>query len=582
MNEVRRVVRTAAHRLLIIDFIRALVVTLSVGVGAMIVLRLVQQTLGLVLTADHWWAAAGISASACAIGAVAWCVLGRRAPLAVARELDDRAELRESLSTALCVDRTEDPWCRAVVETAQERARRVIVRDAIPIESPRFWPAPLALALSLAIIWFAFPRIDVLGFFAKHQQDEARRQEIQQVKATVAEAQTKLDEMLKKANVEVTPDKPDANESENARPMGADELRRIAIKKLTSMQDKLNELKNGEKAQKMQALRDAMKQLKQPGPGPLDQMAKALQSGNFKQAQESLEELSKKLAEDSLNPDQKEQLKQQLAKLSEQLNKVAEDRKNLEQQLKQAGMDQKSAQKLAADPEALKKALEDMKNLSEEQKQKLMEAAKSASEASKQCSGMGSKMGQMAAGMSSKGMDSKGAEGMEGMMGMLSDMEMMKGELDSLDAAMGECAGQLAKLGESLCQGDGQCQSLAAMTKPWQAGDSRNRGKGQGGPGRGEGGGGTAEDAPTSTEKVKANIKQGDGPIIGSRLVQGDVVKGEASAEWSAAVEAATQASAEEISGQVIPIEFHDAVKTYFGRLAAKTKTNAAPTPGTK
>ena len=577
MNEVRRAVRTAAKRLLVIDLIRAFIVTLSVAMAAMIALRLVQQVFGLVLTADHWYTAAGIAAAAAALGATVWCLVVRRAQIAVARELDDRAGLRESLSTALCVERTDDPWCRAVVETAQERARRVIVRDAIPIESPRFWPVPLALALSFVVIWFAFPRIDVLGMFARHEQDEAQHREVQQVKATVADDQKKLDEILKKANVEVTPDKPEGNEAENAKPMDADELRRAAIKKLTSMQDKLNELKGGEKAQKMQAMRDAMKQLKQPGPGPLDQMAKALQAGNFKQAQESLEELSKKLADDSLNPDQKEQLKQQLAKLSEQLNKVAEDRKNLEQQLKQAGMDQQAAQKLAADPEALKKALEQMKNLSEEQKQQLMEAAKAASEACKQCSGMGQKMGQMAAGMSQQGMDSKGQEGMEGMMGMLSEMEMMKGELDSLDAAMSECSGQLAKLGEGLCRGDGQCQSLVAMTKPWQAGDSRNKGKGQGGPGMGEGGEGHAEEAPTTTEKVKGNVKQGDGPIIGSRLVQGDVVKGEASAEWSAVVEAATEESAEAIDSQVVPREYHDAIKTYFGRLAAKTKTTTAP-----
>jgi hypothetical protein len=182
----------------------------------------------------------------------------------------------------------------------------------------------------------------------------------------------------------------------------------------------------------------------------------------------------------------------------------------------------------------------------------------------------------MAAGMSQQGMDSKGQEGMEGMMGMLSEMEMMKGELDSLDAAMSECSGQLAKMGESLCRGDGQCQSLVAMTKPWQAGDSRNKGMGQGGPGRGEGGEGHAEEAPTTTEKVKANTKQGDGPIIGSRLVQGDVVKGEAAAEWSAVVESATEESAEAIDSQVVPREYHDAIKTYFGRLAAKTKTTPA------
>lgn len=580
MYEVRRVLRKAAFRLFMLDLLRALVIAASAGLAGLIALRLVQQVFGLSLGASDWWMAGAIAGGAAAAGALFWTLIRRHNTLAVARELDERANLKESLSTALCVERRDDPWCRAVVETARDRAHRVVVRDAIPYESPRFWPVPLAVALAFVIVWFTFPRFDVLGLFRERAEAEQRGQEIANVKADIANDQKKLDELLAKAKVEAKPEDKAGAGDDKPEALTPEEIRRAAVKKLTSVQEKLNEARSGEKAQKMDALRQAMKQLKQPGPGPLDNLSKSLSQGNFKQAQEALDELSKKLAEDSLAPEQKEQLKQQMARLSEQLEKLSEDRKALEQKLQEAGLSREDAKKLAADPEALKQALEKMQNLSEEQKQQLAEAAKAASEACKQCSGMGSQMGKMAQGMGKEGMNAEGMEGMEGMAAMLSDAEMMTAELDSLDAAMKECAGQLGKLGEGLCRGQGGDMMGLAMTRPWEAGDSRGRGMGSGGPGQGFGGGGNAEEAPSQTDKTKANVKQRDGPIIGSRFVYGDSPKGESIAEFSEAVEVAAKSATDAIETMQIPREYQDAVKTYFGRLTAKTKTTTvAPAP---
>jgi hypothetical protein len=571
MNEIRRVLRTAAWRLFALDLIQTIAIAASVGLVALIILRLVEQVFGLSLGMTRWSQAAAVTATATLLSATLWSIFRRRPRLAVARELDERARLRESLSTALCVERSDDPWARAVVETARDRARRVDIHAALPIRAPRFWPVPPALLLALAVVWWTFPRLDVLGLFEKKQADRQQQRELREVKAEVKMHEDKIEELLRKANVELKPEDKAATENAEQAPRSAEEMRRAAVKKLTSMQDKLGELKTGEKARKMDAMRDALKQLRQPGPGPMENLSRALSQGNFGKAQEELGELAHKLSDGSLSKEQQEQLRQQLEKLGEQLARLAQDQKETEKKLEQAGISKEDAKRLAADPEALKQALEKMQNLSEEQKRQLLEAVKRQAETSGQCNGMSEAMGKMAQGMTAQGMDKQGTEGMEGMAAQLSEMEMMAAEMAALDAAMGECKGMLARLGQGMCEGGGECEGVD-MVKPWSAGDSSKRGRGQGGPGQGLGGGATAEEAATSTEKSMAQSKMQQGPIVGSRLVYGEQVKGESVAEFSAAVEAARATAAESVETMQVPREYQDAVKAYFGRLQAKIK----------
>ena len=67
-------------------------------------------------------------------------------------------------------------------------------------------------------------------------------------------------------------------------------------------------------------------------------------------------------------------------------------------------------------------------------------------------------------------------------------------------------------------------------------------------------------------------MKNTGGPIIGSRLVYGEQVRGESVAEFADVVEASIAESAEAFEGGTVPREYHVAVKTYFGRLQAKVK----------
>jgi hypothetical protein len=110
---------------------------------------------------------------------------------------------------------------------------------------------------------------------------------------------------------------------------------------------------------------------------------------------------------------------------------------------------------------------------------------------------------------------------------------------------------------------------------PWRAGDTdKSKGGGRGGPGQSGGSGaGKETEAAVSIEKTKANTKQGNGPIIGSRVVQSDgQIRGDSVAEFSAAVESGEKASTEAIESMTVPRELQDSVKHYFGRLKARVE----------
>jgi hypothetical protein len=499
----------------------------------------------------------------------------------LAAEVDERANLKESLSTALCVARSDDPWSRNVLETARDKATKVDVRKAIPITAPRLWPLPFAMALVLLILTYTVPHWDVLGLFKKRVAEQERKDEIRTVQNEVKADTDKLAELMKQAKVEIKDEDAAAQPTDqnNPTPKDPDEIRRAAVKKLTSLNEKLADMRQGEKAKQLEALKNQMKQLKQPGPGPLDKMTQSLQRGDFKKAQDDLQELAKQLASDQMSKEDKERAAEQMKKLAEQLDKLAKDRQELEKQLEKTGMSKEQAAQAARDPEALKKAMEGMKNLSEEQKQQLQKMAESQNAACKQCDGMAQSMSKMAKGTGKTGMDQQGMEGMEGMEGQLSELEMTEQDLKNLDAAMSECRGQLAKMAgqcSGSCSGDGKGLKMAQSDNqsPWKAGESAGKfGKGSGGPG--QSGGGTSPqgaDAPVQIDKTVAQSKQGNGPIIGSKLVYGDQVRGESRAEFQSAVESSAKAATEALEGMQVRRELQDSVKHYFGRLQARAQ----------
>lgn len=595
MQEIQRVIGQASRRLFLIRWLAAAIAAITGVVTLALIARLVQQTFGFEWTWAGVWQWVVMAGTALALGgSFAWTYATRARTMRVAQEVDERANLREALSTALHVAKSDDAWAKSVVESARTTAAGVDVAKSIPYELPRWWPAPIAAALSLLVIWVLVPRFDVLGLFAKKEAERKVEQEIVQVKAEVKADQKKLDELLAKAGVEDKADAdaagPDAVKSE--KPLSADELRRTALKQLTSLQDKLAEKQTGEKAQTLEAIKQAMKQMKAPGPGPMDELAKKMSQGKFEDASKQLEEMKQKLASGAMGAEEQQKMKEQLNKLSQQLNQLAKDQNQLAKQLEQAGMKADDAKKLAeqamANPESLKKALEGMKNLSPEQLKKLEQMAKSQQQSQQAMEKMAKACEKMGEGMSKNGMDQQGQEAMAQMASQLSDMEMMDAEMKSLEAAMGECKAQMSKLGGQ-CKGGGDGESMFSdQVGEFAQGDKKGKGKGSGGPGQGNGVSPEAEAVDTLLDKAKANTKPGQGAIIASRYVQGDSIRGESVLEFSEAVSAANRHATEAIETMQVAPEYQSVVKAYFGRLAARTQATkateapAAPSPSEK
>ncbi len=588
MNQIYSIVSRASWRLTLIHWFRTLAILATVAIALAILARLVERVFGLGATFAPLWGPIVIWTPVAVLAlATGWSLLRRKSTSAVARELDERAGLREALSTAICFEKSQDAWGRAVVENAQRTAASVQVGRAIPIQAPRFWPVPVGAALAFLVVWIAVPVIDVMGIWAKQTAAEDRVREVTAVKADVQQRTDKVKEMLAKAKIEFI-DEEGAEASAEQKPTDNDPeaIRRAAVKKLTDMTDKLEGMKEGEKADQMEALKDAMRQLRQPGPGPLDEFSRSLARGDFNKAQEALEQMKQQLASDAMSPEQKEDAKKQMENLAKQLEKISENKDALAKKLEEAGLDKEKAkellQKAATDPQALKEALEQIKGLSEEQKQELMKMCKSGMGECKSAQSMSESMSKMAQGMTQEGLQQEGAEGMQELSQELSNSEMMESDMENLDAALNEAKQQLAELGGQ-CIGDGNGngdQPGKGGQGGWRQGSSNKRGSGSGGPGQGNGASPEAEAVDFTVEKSKAKTKTGQGPIIGTRLVYGQQVKGESKAEFSDAVAASSAAAAEAVESQQVPRELHNAVKHYFGTLEGKVKSEKpAPKP---
>lgn len=563
MDDIRRVLAAAGRRLLLNDALARLTVTLAIVLAAAMAVRIGQK---LVPFEVPWGLALGLGSAAAVVGALAWAVLTRRGTLDVARHVDERAGLRESLSTALVVERAQDGWSRNIVESAGRSARRVVVRDAVPYSAPRLWAVPSALVLGLLCVWW-LPSYDAAGLFERRALQEQQQAEVEQVRAEIHAADERLEELLKKANLDLEdgetaepeePLDPDA-------PIQAEELRRSAIKKLTSLAEQLEQkIGEAEQAKTMEQINDAMRRLKPPGDGPAAEMARELAKGNFAQARAELEQLAEQIASGEMSEQDQQRAAEQLQDLQSQLERMAEQREQLEEQLRQAGFSKEQAQQMAADPSQMQQQLDQNQSLSQEQKQQLQQASQAQQQASEAMQSACQAMGQMAEAIQNQSAGQL-SDATGSMCEQLSQMEMMQAEMASAQAALSEARRQLTQMGQGQCEGGGQ--GPAFCDKPG-SGNQWAGGFG-GGAGRGDGLGAAQAPVDFTVRTHKANTNASDGPIIASMLVQGSQVRGESKATFSTVASSARAEAADAIEHSRVPRKHEAAVQHYFGRLEA-------------
>jgi len=574
MSDIQRVLRSASRRLALTVFIDALLKGATAALVALLLVRVAQQLLALEVP---WWAVGMWTPVAVVIGAAVWALLVWPRKAAVARRVDEGADLRESLSTALTLAGASDPWSRNVLESATTAARRVNVGRAVPVRLPRNWPMPIVAGLTVLVLWLVIPSFDLLGRQANAEQKKQDEQAVKVAKAEASDATKKLEQMLSKGAPEVKPGEADQPKTEDqAKPVTPEEIRRAALKQVTSMKDQIEKLRGGEGAIKADAMKQMMRQLKPPGPGPLSEVARAMGKGDFKAAQDALSELQKKMAAGKMSESEKEQLQKQLEKMGQQMAQLAKSQAALQKKLADAGLDPK----LASNPQALAAAMAKNENLTAEQKQALSIMAKAQESASQSAQAMSQAMQQMA-----EGAKADGQKGMQELSEQLNAAEMLAMEAQSLDAAMSEAKFQLQKLSEAAgaCDnpGMGECESGLAGGKKqdeWGQGGSNNQGERSDGAGQGNGKGPGEQAADENWTKRKVKTATGQGPTIGTTYIEGEQIRGESRAAFASAVQEASQQATESLETNVIPREYHEAIKSYFGRVQKKIQAQ----PGVK
>ncbi len=590
MNEILRAVQNAGRRLFLIELIRAVVLALTLALVVMVVLRIVQQVFALSL---QWNTVMLVAGGIVAAGSLSWSIATRPRTSKAARVLDERAELRESLSTAIEIGEPKEPWSKLVVESARAKAIGVDIKRAIPIEMPRQWYWPMAAAVMLGIAW-TLPIFDVIGNKAKKDEEKARQEQIITVKQEIDEKRKELDKVLAKIDPELKKDLGEPNKPEELQPAGAvkpEALRTAEMKRLTDLNDKLAAMAKGEKGMQLDAMKDMMAQLKHPGAAELNDLYKSLAKADFAKANQALNDLKAKLGDKNLSPEEKKKIAEAMGKLAEQLKQNSDAAKNMAKAMEQAGMDSKQAAELAkmlaANPEMIAKAMEAMKNLSPEQKQQLAKQLSAKASACKSGSQMAKSMKECSGSMESGDSQSENAS-MSELSSQLSEGEMMQESAKALSAAMSECQSQMEAMGECMggsCSGNGDgkngSKSLVwdSQTGEWKEGDSNKFSQGGKGGGPGKGQGDRSGSTPTdfSTEQAKIKAKAGKGPIIGKQYIKGEQMIGASVAEFAEVVEASKKNAAEALSNGEVPPELRETVKKYFSRLGEVAKQSGKP-----
>ena len=266
--------------------------------------------------------------------AIALVLWSRRRPteLQVAVRVDERLDLREKLSTAIHCQGRDDAFAMAAVDdavrTAKDGRTRELLRRRFGVDAPRRWWMTPLFVLGAAVV-LMLPNADLFA------EDPIEEEEVRVARIEAQDAVTKLIEQIENQQLlkselgdaigEMSIPDPDAVEPLK-RP---EDVRRDALKKVTDLNRRLDDLIDGEKGKTAKALESMMARLKTPESGVAKEMAEALAKGDFSQAKQALEQMMDQLAKGDLSPEQKEEMAKQMEELAKQLNELAQQQQQL-------------------------------------------------------------------------------------------------------------------------------------------------------------------------------------------------------------------------------------------------------------
>ncbi len=552
MNEIRSLLRMAARRLEMGSLLRKSHVV-AAALGVVVVLALVAERLGAVTFVPWAWVLPALLGVA-AIVAWRWWDAGRRSELQVAVEVDGRLDLREKLSTALHCRNRSDSFARAAIEdavhTARNRRVHELLRRRFEVGSPpRWWITPGLVALAVGISF-----IDPLDLFTRDASADPEVAKTLKERDLAIEAV--IDPIRKSPELrKELADLLDELESKQLDPgalTSRRDIKRDAIKKLSDLNKRLDEIISGPQGKTIEAIKRGLKQLRSPKDGPAKELADALAKGDFKAAQEALARLKAAAENPALTEEQRRKLAEQLKDLAKQLEQLAKQQQQLEDLLKQLGLDPK----LAANPQALKQAIQNNPNLNEQQRLQLQQMAQGQQAAGRMMQGLAGGFGQLAGQIAAGELADFAGQ----FSNQLNDLEMLEQLLRQAQAAAGACQGQFAGIGQGL--------GMQGALQQWM----KSRGGAFGGPGQGAGGQAPISPTPTRMQLTKAPTKTTPGDIIARQFIEGPQVVGESKAGLRQVAAAVAQGFDEALGEDQLPRKYHEAHIHYFGELKKRVE----------
>ena len=275
MIEIQNLIRLATRRLMLARFLETLANGAVLGLAVLLLWVLVSKAVPSLVF--PWWIPASIVAATVLVAAVLRSFGSGRDAVSVAVAIDERLGLRDRLSTAVQIDRRDDPFAvAAVADAAAVAARpgiRTSVRAAFQPQAPTgWWVSPLLLFFAIGV-WTLVPQGNLFAPATSEdgvmlaKADEQANEEVEDLVAMIEENEMLAAEM-EGAIDQMIEDQEIANDEKAEET--PEEVRREAIRKVSGLQDRLDEILDGDKAKMDAALRDALANLQVSNQGDED------------------------------------------------------------------------------------------------------------------------------------------------------------------------------------------------------------------------------------------------------------------------------------------------------------------------
>lgn len=548
MNAIQTVVRRARRRLILLRFVQLASTTLFLAWMLAAMAIIAGAVWVLPIDSARWnggWIA-GTSVVALLIAYV-WASWSAPSLQRAASEVDTRFGLRERLSSAVALppDDRETEMGRALIADATRRAEPLDVRERFSLAPSRQAWLPLLPAMLLAIALFLPPatppeQAGELSATTVSQTAQTKtaaevlRRKIQQQRSQAEAAGLKdAEEFFKKLEM-------DLNQLAQ-RPALDQKEAMIAMNDIKKQLDqRRDELGTPDQ------MRQALAKIDDVQRGPAGEVVKAIQKGDFAEAEKQVKALAEKLRDGALTEQEQQELKKQIEALRDQLAQANEKHQQAKQQLQQQ-LDQAKREGRTEDAAKLQQQMNQLQ-AQEQQMQQMQQMAEA--------------MNQAAQAMQA-GKAGEAAEALENLADQLGQLQSEMDQLQDLEDTFQSLAQSKDQMRCQTCSGAG-CQSCQ--------GDRAGNGDGQGASGS-QPGFGAGQDvgpaAPLETSaydtQVRGQPKQGRGIVAG--FADGPNRKGVSREEIKEAVSGAINAPSDPLENQNLPKVERDHAREYFDRL---------------